>query len=61
MQHRVMLQRNLFYTGVTRAKRLVVVVGSRDALRVAVRNQEGQQRHSRLSERIKGSSNGMMN
>jgi len=55
MQHRVMLQRNLFYTGVTRAKKLVVVVGSKDALRVAVRHFESQIRHSRLGERIRSS------
>jgi len=55
MQHRVMLQRNLFYTGVTRAKRLVVVLGSLDAVRIAVRSQEGQQRYSRLCERIQSS------
>ncbi|MGZ4135695.1 MAG: SF1B family DNA helicase RecD2, partial [Tumebacillaceae bacterium] len=53
MQHRVMLQRNLLYTGVTRAKRLVVLVGTRDALRIAVQSREGQKRYSRLAERIK--------
>ncbi len=37
-QHFVMLQRNLLYTAVTRGKRLVVLVGSRKALALAVRN-----------------------
>jgi exodeoxyribonuclease V alpha subunit len=54
-QHRVMLQRNLLYTGVTRAKRLVMLVGSKGALQVAVQNAEGLHRYSWLSERIKAS------
>jgi exodeoxyribonuclease V alpha subunit len=51
-QHRVMLQRNLLYTGVTRAKRLVVLLGTREALAHAIKNNEGQKRFSRLAERI---------
>ncbi|ARU60446.1 hypothetical protein CBW65_04695 [Tumebacillus avium] len=53
MQHRVMLQRNLIYTGVTRAKKLVVLVGTKPALQTAVRSQDGQRRYTRLAERIR--------
>lgn len=52
-EHRVMLQRNLLYTGVTRAKRLVVLVGARDALRIAVQNRTAKRRYTRLAERIR--------
>ena len=52
-QHRMMLQRNLLYTGVTRAKRLVVLVGTTQALRIAVGSGEGQTRFSHLRERIR--------
>ena len=41
-QHYTMLQRNLLYTGVTRGKRLVVLVGQRKAIAIAVRNVSGQ-------------------
>jgi exodeoxyribonuclease V alpha subunit len=51
-QHYVMLQRNLLYTAMTRGKRLVVIVGSRRALRVAVRNDEKQVRGSGLGARV---------
>lgn len=51
-QHYVMLQRNLLYTAVTRAKRLLVVVGSRRALGAAVRNDRMRQRYSYLKERL---------
>jgi exodeoxyribonuclease V alpha subunit len=53
MQHRVMLQRNLLYTAVTRAKRLVVIVGTKRALKIAVQSREGRKRYSRLVERIR--------
>jgi exodeoxyribonuclease V alpha subunit len=43
-QHYAMLQRNLLYTGVTRGKRLVVLVGQRKAVAMAVRNTAGRQR-----------------
>ncbi|HEY3355356.1 MAG TPA: ATP-dependent RecD-like DNA helicase [Polyangia bacterium] len=52
-QHYVMLQRNLLYTAVTRAKRLVVLVGADRALRRAVRNAETQRRFTRLGERLR--------
>jgi exodeoxyribonuclease V alpha subunit len=52
-QHYMMLQRNLLYTAVTRGKRLVVLVGSRKALGMAVRNAEIAQRCSGLAERLR--------
>ncbi|HEY0712999.1 MAG TPA: AAA family ATPase, partial [Polyangia bacterium] len=51
-QHFVMLQRNLLYTAVTRGKRLVVVVGSRKALGIAVRNGNVAARATRLAGRL---------
>jgi exodeoxyribonuclease V alpha subunit len=53
-QHYVMLQRNLLYTGVTRAKQLCVLVGNKKAIAIAVRNNKVAQRWSGLSERLKG-------
>lgn len=50
--HYVMLQRNLIYTAVTRGARLVVIVGDRKALGMAVRNDQIRRRHTRLAERI---------
>jgi exodeoxyribonuclease V alpha subunit len=49
-QHYAMLQRNLLYTGVTRGKRLVVLVGQRKAVAIAVRNVSGRRRWSKLNE-----------
>jgi len=51
-QHYVMLQRNLLYTAVTRGKRLVVLVGTRRAVAIAVRNDRIRARHSLLRERL---------
>ena len=51
-QHYVMLERNLLYTAVTRGKRLVVVVGSRRALEIAVRTERKGNRYTRLTERL---------
>ncbi len=51
-QHYAMLQRNLLYTGVTRGKRLVVLVGQKKAIAIAVRNVSGRRRWSKLSERL---------
>ncbi len=53
MQHYPMLQRNLIYTAVTRARRLAVLVGSPKALAIAVRNQKSVERHTALSERLR--------
>ena len=49
-QHYNMLQRNLLYTGVTRGKRLVVLVGQRKAVAIAVKNVSGRRRWSKLNE-----------
>jgi exodeoxyribonuclease V alpha subunit len=51
----LMLQRNLIYTGVTRAKKLVVLVGSRRALAVAVRTKGAGRRHTALDHRLRTS------
>ena len=53
-QHYVMLQRNLLYTGVTRGKRLVVLVGQQKAVAIAVRNVSGRRRWSKLDEWLAG-------
>jgi hypothetical protein len=45
-----MLQRNLLYTGLTRGKKLVVLVGQKKAVAIAVRNVSGRRRWSKLSE-----------
>jgi exodeoxyribonuclease V alpha subunit len=47
-QHYPMLQRNLLYTGVTRGNRLVVLVGQKKAVAIAVRNVSGRRRWSKL-------------
>ena len=49
----MMLQRNLLYTGVTRAKKLVVLAGSRRALAVAVRTKGSGKRHTALDHRLR--------
>jgi exodeoxyribonuclease V alpha subunit len=57
-QHYAMLQRNLLYTGVTRGKRLVVLVGQKKAVAIAVRNVSGRRRWSKLAEWLRlGSAN----
>ncbi|MHC5740143.1 ATP-dependent DNA helicase, partial [Nostoc sp.] len=52
MQHYVMLTRNLFYTGITRAKKLALVVGAKKAISLAVRSTDDQQRYTRLQQRL---------
>jgi exodeoxyribonuclease V alpha subunit len=54
-QHYVMLQRNLLYTGVTRGKKLVAIVGSRKALYLAVQKQDTAFRYSMLRTRLRAS------
>jgi len=49
-QHYAMLQRNLIYTGVTRGKKLVVLVGQKKAVAIAVKNVSGRRRWSKLDE-----------
>jgi exodeoxyribonuclease V alpha subunit len=51
-QHYMMLQRNLLYTGITRGKRLVVLVGMRKALSLAVQRQDTSRRFSLLRQRL---------
>jgi len=51
-QHYVLLQRNLIYTAVTRAKRLVVMVGTKKALAIGVKNDKTQKRYAYLKQRL---------
>jgi exodeoxyribonuclease V alpha subunit len=51
-QHYLMLQRNLLYTGITRGKKLVVLVGNRKALSLAVQRQDTARRYSALGRRL---------
>lgn len=53
-EHRLMLRRSLLYTAITRAKRLLVVVGARPALRHAVANAETQFRHGLFADLLAG-------
>ena len=53
-QHYVMLQRNLLYTAITRAKQLVVLVGTRRAIAIAAHNDKVRKRHSGLGVRLRG-------
>ena len=55
-QHYLMLQRNLLYTGITRAKECVVIVGTKRALGICIRNNQVMQRNSYLAERLQGRS-----
>ena len=55
MSHYVMLQRNLVYTGVTRAKKVLVLVGTKKALALAVRNTAVRKRNTLLAQRIRRS------
>ena len=52
-QHYMMLQRNLLYTAITRARELVVLVGTKQALAMAVRNNRVAERHTTLAQRIR--------
>jgi exodeoxyribonuclease V alpha subunit len=54
-QHYAMLQRNLVYTGLTRGKQLVVLVGQKKALAMAVKNHLGRRRCTKLAEWLSGS------
>jgi exodeoxyribonuclease V alpha subunit len=53
-QHYILLQRNLLYTAITRARRLLVLVGTRKATAIAVKNDKTQRRYSRLLPRLQG-------
>jgi exodeoxyribonuclease V alpha subunit len=51
-QHYVMLQRNLIYTAIARGKKLVILVGNKRALAIAVKNDKMQKRYTHLKERL---------
>ena len=51
--HYLLLQRNLIYTGITRARQLVVVIGTRKAMAMGVNNNTPQKRHTRLAQRLR--------
>ena len=53
-QHYVLLQRNLLYTGITRGKKLVILIGQKKALGIAVRNDRTRRRYSGLLESLRG-------
>jgi exodeoxyribonuclease V alpha subunit len=55
-QHYAMLQRNLLYTGITRGKRLVVLIGQKKAVAIAVRNVSGRRRWSKLDQWLRPTS-----
>jgi exodeoxyribonuclease V alpha subunit len=52
-QHYMMLQRSLLYTAVTRGKKLVVIVGSKRAIALAVKNADAKQRYTWFAERVR--------
>lgn len=52
MTHYVMLQRNLIYTGITRAKKICILIGTKKALWYAIRNMSVLKRNTRLKERL---------
>lgn len=52
-QHYTLLQRNLIYTGLTRAKRLMVMIGTKKALAIAIGNAKVEKRYTLLAERLK--------
>jgi len=51
--HYILLQRNLLYTAITRGKRLVILIGSKKAVSIAVKNNNPMKRYSRLDMRLK--------
>jgi exodeoxyribonuclease V alpha subunit len=53
-QHYTLLQRNLIYTALTRARKMAVLVGSKKAIAIAVRTDRQVQRHTRLRQRLRG-------
>ena len=58
-QHYIMLQRNLLYTGITRAKEMVVLVGTKQALNICIRNNQVMKRNSYLAERLQDASDNL--
>ena len=57
-QHYMLLQRNLLYTAVTRAKKLLVLVGSKRAIAMAIRNDRTTKRYTLLAERLRKAGGG---
>ena len=53
MTHYVMLQRNLLYTGVTRARKILVMIGEKRAISYAIRNNRATERNTRLAQRLR--------
>jgi exodeoxyribonuclease V alpha subunit len=53
-QHYMLLQRNLMYTAVTRGKKLVILIGTRKALAIALRNNKPMERYTKLAKRLAG-------
>ncbi len=51
-QHYMLLQRNLLYTGITRGKKMVVLVGTKKAIAIAIKNNKPQKRYTLLKERL---------
>jgi exodeoxyribonuclease V alpha subunit len=52
MQHYTMLQRNLVYTAITRGKKLVILVGQKKALAIAIKQKKDQRRWSTLKDQL---------
>ncbi|OEF96583.1 SF1B family DNA helicase RecD2 [Desulfuribacillus alkaliarsenatis] len=57
MQHYMMLQRNLIYTCITRAKKVIILVGTKKAISMAVRNNKTTNRNTRLTDRLQDNNN----
>ena len=53
----MLLQRNLVYTGITRGKKLVVVIGTKKATAIAIKNDKTESRYTYLGERLKAAKN----
>ena len=53
-QHYILLQRNLIYTAVTRGRKLVILIGTRKALAIGVKNDKTRKRYTFLEQRLKG-------
>ena len=58
-QHYIMLQRNLLYTAITRAKQMVIIVGSKRAMAIAIKNAKVQHRYTGLSDRLSAQRGGL--
>jgi exodeoxyribonuclease V alpha subunit len=52
IQHYILLQRNLVYTGITRGKKLVIMIGTKKALAISINNNKPLHRYTRLKERL---------